>query len=657
VKQSKDQNYQIHLVTRQPFDPCDEQPITDPHEAARYIVQFVKPLTREEQKRLKAMYDLQLSDYVPNLAFLEWLEPQTWKALTQDKLYRASVRYEPRDKISPRIDPPQDGNAPHLRAVLFPEFDYRDIIKVIRTLRSQSNLAETCEGNGDRAGNESDAYQIRVLDDRDSGGDLQIVFAPLPEELLRVIAQREEVRWIEKVPKIVLDAHALSEATPAGLIQSGQIGHTPLWNKGIRGERQVIGVTDTKVRLGHCMFRDPDTQHPVGQTHRKVVGNRQGSGDSDGHGHKVAGLIAGAALDRPAMNKKGMAWQARLSLDDIDSDNLFSILQNQASDGAFIHTNSWHSDADAYDQTARAVDRFVSENEEHFVCGSSGSSDESLGPPGIAKNILCVSASDEPPQALDVGDGATGPVNNHDQRRKPEICAPGCGFEAAGTVPCGTLHVADCASSWATAVIAGAAALVRQYYLEGWYPTGAKYEANGFSPSGALIKATLLNSTVAMTVVDGYPSNKAGWGRVQLTNTLFFGDGIPKLFVRDIRKAAGLHTGESHTYTVSVKDDSRLLKITLVWSDRPGFNAVSYLLVNRLDLIVTSPDGKVFFGNHFDANGISTADGETDTVNNIEMVIRARGLSGTWTITVLCAAANDSTQPQGYALVVTAALN
>ena len=50
-------------------------------------------------------------------------------------------------------------------------------------------------------------------------------------------------------------------------------------------------------------------------------------------------------------------------------------------------------------------------------------------------------------------------------------------------------------NSFATPHVAAAAALVRQYFTEGWYPNGKREAKNGFTPSGALLKATLLNAT------------------------------------------------------------------------------------------------------------------------------------------------------------------
>ena len=43
-----------------------------------------------------------------------------------------------------------------------------------------------------------------------------------------------------------------------------------------------------------------------------------------------------------------------------------------------------------------------------------------------------------------------------------------------------------------TPVVAGAVALVRQYFTEGWYPSGTKTPSSAYTPSGALLKAVVL---------------------------------------------------------------------------------------------------------------------------------------------------------------------
>ena len=49
--------------------------------------------------------------------------------------------------------------------------------------------------------------------------------------------------------------------------------------------------------------------------------------------------------------------------------------------------------------------------------------------------------------------------------------------------------------------------------MDGFYPSGAPVMGDGFTPTGALIKATLLNSGVDMTGEAGYPTFLEGWGR------------------------------------------------------------------------------------------------------------------------------------------------
>lgn len=48
-------------------------------------------------------------------------------------------------------------------------------------------------------------------------------------------------------------------------------------------------------------------------------------------------------------------------------------------------------------------------------------------------------------------------------------------------------------TSMATPLTAGTAAIIRQYFEEGYYPTGVKGEGTLTSPSATLIKAVLMN--------------------------------------------------------------------------------------------------------------------------------------------------------------------
>ena len=236
---------------------------------------------------------------------------------------------------------------------------------------------------------------------------------------------------------------------------------------------------------------------------------------------------------------------------------------------------------------------------------------------------------------------------------------PGCEIVSSKpNTPCEVSVKDVCASSWATPAIAGAAALVRQYFVDGFYPTGSRNTLNSYNPSGALIKATLLNGTIAMTSSAGYPNYEQGWGLIRMDRVLYLPGSVRNLHVWDVRNIDGIDTGETHTYNVNVSTSSQPLKITLVFNDPPTANhSVPFPVVNNLDLKVVSPDGlQTFLGNVF-SGGVSTSGGTADILNNVEMVIIPNPSPGTWIIQVIGTTVNVGNPGQGYALVVTSDLD
>ncbi len=656
-------DYRIRLAGYS-FDPLGRKPTfpdqltTDQTQPgpAYYIIQFARPLTRAERARLQETYKLRLTEYIPNFAFLERLSPQTLAALSTEPFFRASMLFGPAFKVSPKIGELKFRTPERqaltgllLQAILFADADPSAVTEALRGIN---------------------AAQIKVIDARRSGGSIRIRFVAPSKDSLSQIARLDQVRWIEEIPEFFDD-----NGNTAGTIQSGTPGNTPVWNQGIHGEGQIVGVTDSSaLDLDHCWFRDPANNNPS-PTHRKVVGFRNASGSGDGsHSTFVSGIVGGDDFNNPGTAaNRGNAWAARITYSnrcDLDLDpvsncglgtgSLLDYLMAAATDGARIHTNSWHGEPNPqYNQIAADVDTFIWNNEDNLVLGSSGNVGEAIGPPGTAKNALCVSAASVFPNQNNFGDGNNGPTP--DGRRKPDIFAPGCNITSSdvGTA-CGT-DTRGCATSWATPAMAGAATLVRQYYTEGWFPTGTKQAANALTPTGALIKATLLNSTVDMTGIPGFPGsvagpglNREGWGLARLNNTLFFPGSARNLQVWDVRNADGLSTGESRTHQIAVANGSQPLKVTLVWADPPGAAGSDAPVVNDLNLSVTSPDGtQTFLGNAF-AGGVSTTGGTADAVNNVEMVLINAPAAGVWTIAVNAPAVNVGNPGQGYALVATA---
>ena len=127
-----------------------------------------------------------------------------------------------------------------------------------------------------------------------------------------------------------------------------------------------------------------------------------------------------------------------------------------------------------------------------------------------------------------------------DGRVKPDLVAPGEIASAAGTgsrTPnlrndsasvrdaCRVVEISG--TSMATPIVAGAATLARQYFADGYYPTGRSVPSDGFKPTAALVKAALVNGAKPMRgftesglPLEPPPSIRQGHGRVHLGRSL-----------------------------------------------------------------------------------------------------------------------------------------
>jgi hypothetical protein len=642
AQERRGQDTRIHLEAAT-FDPLrGPGPIapelrllaTAPNE--RWIVQFRAPLTREQRAQLEADFGLKLRHYVPNLAYLERVPADRLARLRQHALVRAAVPYQPAYKISPRI-----GKTPFrteerrrvpglwLRAILFEDADPQAAAASLRQLPGVSG--------------------VQAIDVRQIGAPARIEFRLADRGGLPAVARLDAVRFIEEVAEQIED-----NGNSAGTIQSGTPGTTPVWDRGIHGEGQIVGVVDSgNLDINHCSFRDPVNNTPS-PTHRKVLEVRGGT--PTGHATFVAGIVAGDDFNNAGTGlNRGNAWAARL-VSGRSGEGIANALVSNRAQGATIHTNSWHDNTAGagnpatYNQTAADVDAFTFNDEDHLVLGSMGNNGEEQGPPGTAKNAVGVNAARRDPNEMQVGDGNPGPTA--DGRRKPDVVTPGCLITSSQNGTVCTLNLSNaCATSWATPAAAATSALIRQYYAEGWHPSGTARPQNAFTPTGALVKATLLNGTIDMTGVAGYPANNEGWGLARLENVLFFPGSPRRLRAWDVRHADGLGTGEFHAYSVNVASNTEPLRVTLAWSDAAGTVGATVTAVNDLDLSVIAPDGTTFLGNVF-AGGQSTAGGAADVTNNVEQVLVNAPAPGTWTIRVGAPAVNVGTQ--GYAVVATA---
>jgi subtilisin family serine protease len=451
------------------------------------------------------------------------------------------------------------------------------------------------------------------------------------------------------------------------VVQTGSVlAGTPLWEHGVDGTGQIIGVMDSGVDPHHCYFYDEDEGLPgstVNYNHRKIVAYRTYGGNvwdgcTNGHGTHVAGTAAGYPDDGSSnLEYMGMAPGAKITVGDIGQDDWLSCLfggvnppaslttafSETLADGGYLHTNSWGGSSNTYDSYCTDVDNFMWNNKTFlilFAAGNSGPNAGTVGYPGTAKNLICAGGSDNLTNMQNMyNNSSRGPVATSN-RMAPTVTAPAtdtavsqAGIHSADNTTnptgrtCGIIFSGWSGTSMATPAIAGAAAMIRQYFVDGYYPGGASGSGPSMIPSAALMKAVLINSAQNMTGTTARPSNDQGWGRIMLDDTLYFEDESRNLFVYD--DAAGVATGDTHDYDITVSDPGIPLKISLVWTDRSGNN-----LVNDLDLVLTNGT-TTYYGNNF-SGGWSSTGTTRDRTNPAECIYINAGVlpAGAYTIQV-----------------------
>lgn len=590
------------------------------------VVQLDGPITKARRDALEAA-GVVLFDYLPDFAYAADLSGADLNALRNLEFVAWVGRFESEWKISPSLgaQPPQTAERQAILArgvnpVHVVLWQNADLQQMLADLRAVNGL---------------------TLTDHALVGREVIVTAEMPLAATAAVANLPGVRWIEDLPDITL-----RNQTVRWIDQSNVANQTPIHAHGIRGLGQLVAVQDGRVDINHCSFRDAEGD-PIGPNHRKIQAYFTSTG-ADFHGTHVAATVLG---DAGADNDlRGMAYEARLIFDtySVSATTMNANLTQNYNAGAAIHTNSWGNDGTtAYDSLARIIDVFSYDNDDNLVIFAVTNL-STLKNPENAKNCLAVGASQDTPNQASHCSGGTGPTN--DGRRKPEIYSPGCSTRSASAgTSCSVASLTG--TSMAAPSIAGSAALARQYFTDGFYPSGAANANDGFTPSGALVKATLLNSAVDMTGVTGYPSNREGWGRVLLANSLVFSDGNRSMVLRDVRNTAAeaMNTGEFIELQVNVNSLFEPLRVTLVWHDAPGAINANPAYVNDLNLTVMSPNEQ-YRGNVF-ANGISDTGGVYDNKNNVEMFFLPAPAPGVYTVRIDAAAVNSGAQ--GYALVVT----
>lgn len=340
-----------------------------------YLIQFRGPVGAPETNTLDAM-GIKALDYVPNLAYLVWIDEDAMGELASWDYVRAIVRYMPETKISPKLDSARGESL---------------LLALGVDGRMSASSEEIVASVG---GSLISSYEVTGYTYiRFSGDALRA----------RALAERGDISWIETFNMINIEDERSAQ------VVAGNIPVVPgykawLQSKGVDGTGISVGHVDTGLYSAHLDLAG------------RVIDINSGGQDGSGHGTHTAGICCGNA----ASNKddgsgyqygQGIAPNAKIiSITKnilSDKENMQKIAENNGS----VTTFSWNAGySGAYGAVEREFDGYVLDASSTlpgeqplsitFSAGNQGPGPGTITSPHCAKDIIAVGASLSPGAAL-----------------------------------------------------------------------------------------------------------------------------------------------------------------------------------------------------------------------------------------------------------------